>query len=128
MRRAFTMIEVLVVIAIIAILAAVLFPTFAGAKRSAKNTSCISNLNQIGNATIMYMADYDELFPNAVDAADKLAPQIWNSHPDWQARIPSMPLLVDVLQSYCKNRDLFRCPGDTGTMVLDNHFPEPFKT
>ncbi len=132
MRRAFTLIELLVVITIIAILAALLFPVFASAKRSAKQASCISNLHQAGAATLMYMSDEDDRFPNAVDASDKWAPQIWDSHPDWQARISSMPLLVDVLQPYCKNRDVFRCPGDTGTQALDQHFfgssPQPFAT
>jgi len=132
MRRAFTLIELLVVIAIIAILAALLFPVFASAKRSAKQASCVSNLHQAGAATVMYMADADDLFPNAVDASDKFAPQIWDSQPEWQERIFQMPLLVDVLQPYCKSRDVFRCPGDTGTFALDQHFvgghPEPFKS
>jgi prepilin-type N-terminal cleavage/methylation domain-containing protein len=132
MRRAFTLIELLVVITIIAILAAILFPVFASAKRSAKQASCISNLHQAGAATSMYMADDDDVFPNALDASDKWAPEIWDSHPEWQQRIPSMPLLVDVLQPYCKSTDVFRCPGDIGTEVLDQHFinghPEPFPT
>ncbi len=58
--RAFTLIELLVVIAIIAILAAILFPVFAQAKAAAKKASNISNLKQIGLATIMYSGDYDD--------------------------------------------------------------------
>jgi general secretion pathway protein G len=129
MRRVgFTLIELLVVIAIIAILAAILFPVFAKAKKAAKQASCISNLKQAGLATGLYMADYDDRFPNALDASDKWAPQIWSASPEFQALIPSMPLLVDVLQPYCKNRDVFRCPSDDGTYVLDNHWPEPFRS
>jgi prepilin-type N-terminal cleavage/methylation domain-containing protein len=66
MKKAFTLIELLVVIAIIAILAAILFPVFAQAKEAAKKTQAISNTKQMGTATLIYAADYDDTFPNAV--------------------------------------------------------------
>jgi prepilin-type N-terminal cleavage/methylation domain-containing protein/prepilin-type processing-associated H-X9-DG protein len=62
-KAAFTLIELLVVIAIIAILAAILFPVFAQAREKARAISCLSNLKQIGTATMMYIQDYDEVFP-----------------------------------------------------------------
>jgi prepilin-type N-terminal cleavage/methylation domain-containing protein/prepilin-type processing-associated H-X9-DG protein len=64
-NKAFTLIELLVVIAIIAILAAILFPVFAQAREKARQTSCTSNLKQIGNAALMYTQDYDEYLPPA---------------------------------------------------------------
>ena len=64
-KNAFTLIELLVVIAIIAILAAILFPVFAQAREKARQTSCLSNTKQIGTAMMMYIQDYDELYPRA---------------------------------------------------------------
>jgi len=57
------LIELLVVIAIIAILAAILFPVFAQAREKARQTACLSNQKQIGNAMMMYAQDYDEALP-----------------------------------------------------------------
>lgn len=123
-RRAFTLVELLVVIAIISILAAIIFPAFANAKNSARKTACLSNLKQIAGAITMYMGDNDDIFPHAVDAADKFAPEIWSGHPEWQARIPFMPMLHEALQPYVRSRAVFLCPSDTGTRMLDNNFPQ----
>ena len=120
-RRAFTLIELLVVIAIVAILAGILFPVFAQAKRAAKKIVCVSNLKQIGASTALYMGDYDDVFPSALDASDKYTPDIWKSFPEYRERIEQMPMLHEVLQPYMKSKELFRCPSDTGGKYLDNH-------
>lgn len=58
--QGFTLIELLVVIAIIAILAAILFPVFAQAREKARQTTCLSNVKELGLAHQMYWQDYDE--------------------------------------------------------------------
>jgi prepilin-type N-terminal cleavage/methylation domain-containing protein/prepilin-type processing-associated H-X9-DG protein len=63
-RRGFTLIEILVVISMIAMLAAILFPIFAQARDKARQAACLSNLRQIGNALALYLQDYDERLPN----------------------------------------------------------------
>lgn len=126
MRRAFSLVELLVVIAILAILVGILFPVFARARASAKQSTCLSNLKQIGAAMTLYMADYDDMFPAAVDASDRFAPGIWSDFPEFQARIPSMPLMHEALQPYAKSAAIFRCPSDQGTRMLDSNFPTPF--
>ena len=62
-NRGFTLIELLVVIAIIAILAAILFPVFAKVREKARQTSCLSNMKQLGLAFMQYSEDNNERFP-----------------------------------------------------------------
>ena len=92
-RNGFTLIELLVVIAIIAILAAILFPVFARARESARKTSCLSNLKQIGLASMMYAQDSDGFFP--------CDDHIGNPH----------LRLVTQLMPYMQNRQILYCPS-----------------
>lgn len=67
-KKAFTLIEILVVIGIIALLAAILFPVLSSARERARSTNCMSNQKQIALALIQYTQDYGRLFPSLNDA------------------------------------------------------------
>jgi len=92
-RSGFTLIELLVVIAIIAILAAILFPVFATAREKARQTSCSSNLKQLGLAFVQYTQDYDETWPEGLNTYGQ----------GWAGRI----------YPYVKSKGVFACPDDS---------------
>lgn len=128
-RKAFTLIELLVVIAIIAILAAILFPVFAQAKLAAKKTGDLSNLKQIGTATMLYLGDYDDtLYPhrrNCNNAGGTAATDVCSEYLDGSNNVKAdfqglkgngdgalkRYYWVFMLQPYAKNYDLFKNPG-----------------
>src|SRR5437879_7509284 len=77
-RRGFTLIELLVVIAIIAVLSAILFPVFAQAREKARQTSCLSNLKQIGTGYMLYVQDYDEQYPLSCQSPTRINTVYWS--------------------------------------------------
>ncbi len=104
---AFTLIEVLVAIAVIALLAAILFPVFARARESARRVSCASNLKQIGMGLLQYMQDCDEKMPAsayggvAIDSNNATAYK-------W----------MDAIFPYVRSEQLFVCPSDAGARYV----------
>jgi prepilin-type N-terminal cleavage/methylation domain-containing protein len=59
MKRAISLIEILVVLAIVGLLAAILFPVFASAKKRAKESACHQQLKQVAQAMLIYRGDFD---------------------------------------------------------------------
>jgi len=105
---AFTVIELLVVVAIIGILAALLLPVIGRAKRQSRSVTCISQLRQLGIATRLYSEDNDGKLPSAA-----LLPSAPSD------RQPPLPRICDVLGPYVgkiaatnSSARVFKCPAD----------------
>ena len=90
-KNGFTLVEVLVVTAIIGLLAAILFPVFSSVRESARTASCASNLKQIGMAISLYVQDNNQRYP-LIAQQDGLT---------W----------VDTVHRYAKSADVFVCPS-----------------
>jgi prepilin-type N-terminal cleavage/methylation domain-containing protein/prepilin-type processing-associated H-X9-DG protein len=99
-RLAFTLVELLVVLAIIAILASLLLPAIARTKESGRSAGCLSNLHQLGIALQLYVQDNQNHLPKMYD---------WSTNLILNTIGPSM---VQVLSNYTSSPNVFRCPSD----------------
>lgn len=63
-KHAFTLVELLVVISVIVILAAIMFPVFGRARENARRAACMNNLKTVGLGLLQYVQDYDERQPS----------------------------------------------------------------
>lgn len=105
-KGAFSLLELLVVLVIIAIIGGLLFPVFARSRRQAREAVCLSNLRQIGMSFRMYMQDYDNKTP---------------------------PNLVLLVPNYLSSPQILVCPSDkTGNYaylnwgMMNNKQPGPY--
>lgn len=131
---AFTMIELMVVVAIIGILAGLLLPVVGKGKTKAQATECLSNLRQLHLGWALFISDHEDSLPpvNGSDQAGKDA-----NHPSWVAGWlrtanqsgdhsdnTNTALLVGAQYAqfgsigvYVKNPAVYRCPGDKSGRV-----------
>ena len=106
--RAFTRVELLAVIMVLALLSATVVPLVAGNKRVSERVVCVSNLERIGQATLAWVGDHgDERSPFLISAAEGGL----QSHPLRQNAYFSFVLLSNYLDT---PRHLV-CPADEGT-------------
>lgn len=115
--RAFTLIELLIVIAIIAILAAILFPVFARAKDSAKQTVDLAHIKQVGLSNIMYNADYDQNYLTFPYADTWSSPSYSNGEKG--------PYWTDRLMPYVKSGDIFATLPNTDPAFYPRGYWKP---
>lgn len=98
-KKGFTLIEVLVVVAIIALLVSIVYPSLQQATAAAKRTQCAANLHAVAVAFRMYLNQSHEIMPVA-------------------AQMPSLklndnPRIADVLRPYLASAESLKCPADT---------------
>ncbi len=92
----------MVVIGIIAILAAILFPVFSSAKASALKSVCAANLGQLGIAVSMYIQDSSGAYPSGTDGITEPFGNVKNIK------------LTNQLAPYIKSPAVWHCPDDSG--------------
>lgn len=114
--RAFTLIELLVVIAVIAILAAILFPVFARAREKARQTTCSSNMRQMGAAFFLYVQDYDERLPDRRDLK-LLLPGGYKPWRSWPPSDPRAGWAAVTLAPYVRSGAVWSCPSIAGGVL-----------
>ncbi len=93
-RRAFSLVELCVVLSILAVLGSILFPVFSQARETAKKAQCASNLSQLGIGLQLYARDYDGRLPEISSERRRL-----------------------VQGSYLKSSELFHCLADEAIPV-----------
>lgn len=101
-KLAFTLPELLIVLAIIAILASVLLPVFKLAKGAAYRTTCLTNFKQLQLATTLYVTDWD----------DRMMPV--NHQPSAPANSKNDRTWVQLTLPYARTFSIYNCPSDYG--------------
>lgn len=116
--RGFTLVELLVIVAIIAVLAGLLLPALSKAKALGQRTACLSNLRQLGLSWMLYSGDNDgrlvESYPGV--ASQSPNPYAWvlgNMQVAAEAASPTLIMRGQLFQ-YNNNIAIYHCPADKG--------------
>jgi prepilin-type N-terminal cleavage/methylation domain-containing protein/prepilin-type processing-associated H-X9-DG protein len=127
-NKAFTLVELLVVIGIIALLIAILLPTLSSARRQSNSVKCLSNLRQIGNAFNLYAIQYKGSYPVAVHEVGNAQYPTPEEHrwPDFVAPFVSatQQFKYDDLEEIRQNSVIWGCPEWTKSQESGGSFAD----
>ena len=123
-KRGFTLVELMVVIAIVAILTSILMPGLRTMREAANRVACASNLHQIGYALTAYAGDHNEFMPaSSFNTVDMNLPQelmaITTGGPD--ARFEGLGRLLPRCGSYLDSPGCLYCPSHRGEHTLERY-------
>jgi prepilin-type N-terminal cleavage/methylation domain-containing protein/prepilin-type processing-associated H-X9-DG protein len=119
-RPAFTLIELLIVIALIALLLAILLPALHLAKAKARDILCLSNLEQLQTCAILYSMDYDGFLPpnrHVYNIGTGGPSDGWNDSMTWCAGLAPHDTTTEnieraLLFPYNRSTGIYHCPAD----------------
>jgi prepilin-type N-terminal cleavage/methylation domain-containing protein/prepilin-type processing-associated H-X9-DG protein len=113
----FTLVELLVVLAVIGILAAILVPVLSGAKAKTQHVVCLNNLKQLTLAWLLYVDDHEDFLPpNDAGGHEGSYPGSWvvgNAQTD----VNTTNIEQGVIFPYVSNAEIYRCPADKSTVT-----------
>ena len=117
-RRGFTLLELLAVIATIAILAALLLPVLSRAKIKAQRTACLSNLHQLGVAWVLYYTENADLLAESYPIHNQYAWVEGDMSLTNEAADAGL-LQEGTLYHYAQNAAVYHCPADQSTVLVN---------
>ena len=98
MKKAFTLVELLVALVIILVLAGIAVPAYFRVVERGRATACIANLHQLGTALNLYLNDHNQVMPPLAAGRSSTSQDV--------------PVIDNTLNAYANNPGVFMCPAD----------------